>query len=218
MTEPGLDALFLLWIPSFDDTGRQVMLLGGRIIIADDILPERRMIADTLSRAGHQITAETEGMNHTFRRLRTLYCDLVIVDSGLDGGKGLKTATIISEDQLAAVLLLVDRELYPRMHQFHYLMKPLNYNNLIPAVEAALMYWNREVELREEIRKLKETLQTRKLLDKAKGILIAQMGINEGQAHRWIQIEAMNHGKNLRQVAQEVIDNQLPSDERLDKE
>ncbi|MGS0763856.1 ANTAR domain-containing response regulator [Syntrophomonas curvata] len=218
MTEPGLDAFISALNPSCDDVGRQVMLLGGRIIVADDILPERKMIVETLSRAGYQITAETAGMNHTFRRIRTLYCDLVIVDSGIEGGKGLKTAAIISEDQLAAVLLLVDRDILPRMHQFHYLMKPLNYNNLIPAVEAALMYWHREGELREEIRKLKETLQTRKLLDKAKGILIAQMGINEGQAHRWIQKEAMNRGQTLRQVAREIIDNLLPGDDRLEKE
>jgi response regulator NasT len=194
------------------------MLLGGRIIVADDILPERKMIVETLSRAGYQISAETTGMNHTFRRTRALYCDLVIVDSGLEGGKGLKTASIISEDQLAAVLLLVDREVFPPTYQFHYLMKPLNQDILIPAVESALMYWRRELELREEIKKLKETLQTRKILDKAKGLLIAQMGMNEGEAHRWIQKEAMNRGQTLRQVAREIINNLPAGGDRLEKE
>lgn len=184
---------------------RQVMLLGGRIIVADDIVPERKMIVETLRHAGYQISAETADMNHTFRRTRTLYCDLVIVDSNLEGGKGLKTAAVISEEQLAAVLLLADRDVFPQLHQFHYLMKPLNYDNLIPAVEAALMYRQREMELKEEIRKLKETLQTRKLLDKAKGILIARMDMSEDEAHRWIQKEAMNRGQTLRQVAQAII-------------
>lgn len=185
------------------------MLLGGRIIVADDIQPERKMIVDTLRHAGHLISAETTDMNQTFRRSRSLYCDLVIIDSGLEGGKGLKTATIISEDQLAAVLLLVDREVFPQAH-FHYLIKPINYNNLIPAVEAALMYWRREEELREQIRKLKENLETRKLVDKAKGILMKQMGISESEAHRWIQKEAMNGGKSLSQAAREIIET-LPS-------
>lgn len=182
------------------------MLLGGKIIVASALTPEKKFIIDSLLRAGHQVVAETGNMSHTFRRARSLFCDLVIVDSNLDGGKGSKTASIISEDHLAAVLLLVDSDVFPSARNFHYLIRPLYYNTLIPAVEAALWHWQRELGMQEQIKKLEEKLETRKLLDKAKGILIDKLKISENDAHHFIQKEAMNRGSTLRQIAVEIIE------------
>lgn len=179
--------------------------MGGKIIVASASVPEKNFINDSLVRAGHQVVAETNNMSHTFRRTRSLYCDLVIVDSNLDGGKGLKTASIISEDHLAAVLLLVDGDLFPVAKSFHYLIRPLFYNTLIPAVEAALWHWQRELAMQEQIRILEEKLKTRQLLDRAKGILIDKLKLSENEAHHFIQKEAMNTGSTLRQIATEII-------------
>ncbi|MEN6326417.1 MAG: ANTAR domain-containing protein [Syntrophomonas sp.] len=188
------------------------MLLGGKIIVASASIPEKNLVVDCLRRAGHQVVAETTDMSHTFRRARSLFCDLVIVDANLDGGKGLKTASIISEDHLAAVLLLADSEVFPSARSFHYLIRPIYYYTLIPAVEAALMHWQKELALQEQIKKLEDKLETRKILDKAKGILIDRLKISENEAHRFIQKEAMKRGATLRQIATEIIKHERPQD------
>lgn len=186
------------------------MLLGGKIIVASASSSEQKTISDFLRRAGHQVVAETSDMSHTFRRARSLYCDLIIVDGNLEGGKGYKTASIISEDHLAAVLLLVDTDVFPQARYFHYLIRPIYYYTLIPAVEASLLHWQREMELQAQIKKLEDKLETRKILDKAKGILIDRLGISENEAHRFIQKEAMKRGATLRQVAAEILNHEPP--------
>lgn len=182
------------------------MPLGEKIIVASSVPAELKLISDMLRRAGHTVASETSDMANTLRRTRSLYCDLIVIDGNLDGGKGLKTAEIIKQDELAAVLLLVDNDVFARARNFHYLMRPINYNSFIPAVEAALYYRQRESVLREQIRTLQNTLDTRKLTDKAKGFLIDKMNMSENDAHRFIQKEAMKRSVTLKQVAMEIID------------
>lgn len=179
--------------------------MGGKIIIAQSSSQERTMIVDFLRKAGHQVVAETSDLGHTLRRARSLYCDLVIVDQNLEGGKGLRAAAILEEDQLAAVLLLVDSDVFPQARNFHYLVKPIYYYTIIPAVEAALMYQKRQLELREKIKVLEKKLKTQKLLDRAKGLLMDKLKISENEAHRFIQKNAMDMGLNLDQVALEIL-------------
>jgi AmiR/NasT family two-component response regulator len=185
---------------------RQVMPLRGKIIVAGALQTERKIISEILRRAGFAIAAETSDAANTLRRTRTLYPDLVIVDLGLDGSKGLKTAEIITQDGLAAVLLIVDSDVFPQASHYHYLIRPLNHNTLIPAVDAALYYWRREGDLRKRLKKLEETLDTRKLLDKAKGLLMDKMGMSENEAHRYIQKVAMNKAITLKQAATQILD------------
>ncbi len=182
------------------------MPLGGKILVASSAAAERKLISDILRRAGHMVSAETADIAHTLRRTRSLYPDLVIVDSGLDGARGLKVADIIAGDQLAAVLLLVDSDIFPQARNYHYLIRPVNHHSLVPAAEAALYYWRREGELRAKIRKLEDTLETRKMTDKAKGLLIDRMNMSENEAHRFIQKEAMKRSVTLRQVAVEILE------------
>lgn len=177
----------------------------GKIIVADSLLPEKKLIIELLRSAGHQVVAETGDVGNTLRRARSLYCDLIIVDNGLEGGTGLKTATIIDEDQLAAVLLLVESVNFLQPMRIPYLVKPISVFNLVPAVEAALFYWRKQSDLREELRNMKDKLDTQKSLNKAKGVLIDKLGMNESDAHRFIQKEAMNHGLTIREVAAAII-------------
>lgn len=186
--------------------------MGGKIIVAYAALPERKVIVDMLRTAGHQVVAETSEIAGTLRKVRSLFCDLVIVDGALEGGKGAKAATIITEDNLAAVMLLVDNDVFPQARQFHYLVKPISYSTIIPAAEAALLYWQRQQELENRIRELESKLQTRRLLDKAKGILMDKKGISENEAHRFIQKKAMDNGSTLMQVAVEIINQLSPKE------
>ncbi|KUG04190.1 response regulator [hydrocarbon metagenome] len=185
--------------------------MGGKILVASSAAAERKLISEILRRAGHTVSAETADIAHTLRRTRSLFPDLVIIDNGLDGTRGLKAAEIIAGDQLAAVLLLVDSDIFPQARNYHYLIRPANHNSLVPAVEAALYYWRRESGLREQIRKLEDTLETRKLTDKAKGLLIDKMNMSEHESHRFIQKEAMKRSITLRQVAVEIIEKLGPS-------
>lgn len=181
------------------------MPLAGKILIADTMGAQRFLIAEALKRAGYQVIAEVGDMGQALRKTRTLMCDLVIVDAALEGGKGLKTASIIDEDRLAAVLLLVNREAQVSNTRLPYLVKPIYDYTLIPAVETALIYWQRYGQLRTEITKLEEKLEARKLIDRAKGLLISRLHMQEPEAHRFLQKEAMNRGLTLPQVAREVI-------------
>ncbi len=182
------------------------MPLGGKILVASSAASERKLVSEILRRAGHTVSAETADIAHTLRRTRSLFPDLIIIDYGLDGARGLKAAEIIAQDQLAAVLVLVDSDIFPQARNYHYLIRPVNHSSLVPAVEAALYYWRRESELREQIRKLEDTLETRKMTDKAKGLLIDKMNMSEHEAHRFIQKEAMRRSITLRQVAVEVLE------------
>ena len=175
--------------------------MSGKVIVASAVSAERKLIADILRRAGFQVMAETSAASHTLRRIRSLYCDLIIIDKGLDGGKGSKLAEIVTQDQLAAVILLVDNDISHLDRKGHYLIKPVSSEKIIPAVESALWYWKRESELRARIRKLEEKLETRIVIDKVKGLLMDVNGWSESEAHHFIQKEAMNHSLSLRQAA-----------------
>jgi AmiR/NasT family two-component response regulator len=182
------------------------MPLGGKILVASSAAAERKLITEILRWAGHTLSAETADIAHTLRRTRALFPDLVIIDSALDGNRGFKAAEIIIQDQLAAVLLLVDSDVSPQARNYHYLIRPVNHNSLVPALEAALYYWRRENKLKERIRKLEDTLETRKITDQAKGRLIDKLNMSEHEAHRFIQKEAMRRSVTLRQVALEILD------------
>ncbi|MEQ8175865.1 MAG: ANTAR domain-containing protein [Syntrophomonadaceae bacterium] len=177
----------------------------GKIIVAHPSAAERKIIVDILRKAGHQVVAETSDMGHTFRRARTLYCDLVVVDSGLEGGTGIKTATIIEEDQLAAVLFLANSDNDQYAKRFHYLVKPIYDYTLVPAVESALLFWRRQNEMMSRIRQLEDKLETRKMVDKAKALLMKKGEMSENDAHRFIQKEAMRRGATLREVAADIL-------------
>lgn len=179
--------------------------MAGKILIADSTGIQRAQIADALKHAGYQVVAEVGDMGQALRKTRTLMCDLVIIDSALDGGKGIKTAQIIDEDQLAAVLLLVNREVLVNATRLPYLVKPVYDYTLIPAVETALLYWQRYSQLKSEILKLEEKLETRKVVDRAKGMIMTKLHLSEPEAHRFLQKEAMNRGLTLMQVAREAI-------------
>lgn len=164
-------------------------------------------MSSILQRAGYQVTAETDSIGQTLRKVRSLYCDLLIIDSGLDGGKGYKLAEIADQDRLAAVLMLMDTDVAYFQQEFAYIIKPIRSENLVPAVKSVLWNWRREEALRRRISQLEDKLETRIIMDKAKGILMDVQGWTEEQAHRYIQKEAMNHGITARQMAALILEN-----------
>lgn len=180
--------------------------MGGKIIIASPVPSEIKVMHSVLQRAGYKVTAEADSIGQALRKIRSLYCDLVIIDSGLDGGKGYKLAEIVDQDRLAAVLMLMDTDVAYFHQEFAYIIKPISSENLIPATKTVLWNWRREEELRQRISQLEHKLETRILVDKAKGILMDVQGWTEEQAHRYIQKEAMNQGITARQMATLILE------------
>ena len=107
---------------------------------------------------------------------------------------------------LAAVLMVTDTDVAYFHQEFAYIIKPISRENLIPATKSVLWNWRREEELRQRISHLENKLETRIIVDKAKGILMDVQGWTEEQAHRYIQKEAMNQGITARQMATLIVE------------
>lgn len=176
-----------------------------KVLVADASETRRSALRDGLVRLGCQVLAEANSVPDMLRKVRTVLPDLVIIDEGLEGGNALEAARIIESDDLAAILIMVRRRDNPDLKEFHYCFYPVTETSLVAAVDAALLYRERIRGLRKEVQKLKETLNTRKVVEKAKGILMKTMNLDEEQAHRLIQKQSMNKGIPVREVARAII-------------
>jgi len=125
---------------------------------------------------------------------------------------GISAAEIINKEALAPVVLLTafsQRELVERASEagaLAYVVKPFGPNDLIPAIEIALSRYQQLTALAEEVSDLAERLESRKILDRAKGILNNAMGLTEPEAFRWIQKASMDRRLTMREVAETIID------------
>ncbi len=144
--------------------------------------------------------------------VRELRPDLVVMDVKMPLLDGISAAEIINNEQLAPVVLLTafsQRELVERASEagaLAYVVKPFGPSDLIPAIEIALSRYAQLTALSDEVADLAERLETRKVLDRAKGILNNTMGLTEPEAFRWIQKASMDRRLTMREVAQTVID------------
>jgi AmiR/NasT family two-component response regulator len=125
---------------------------------------------------------------------------------------GITAAEILTKERIAPVVLLTafsQRELVERASEagaLAYVVKPFTPNDLIPAIEIALSRSQQISALEDEVADIAERLETRKILDRAKGILNDTMGLTEPEAFRWIQKASMDRRLSMREVAQTVID------------
>jgi len=143
--------------------------------------------------------------------VKDLSPDLAILDVKMPGMDGLEAASQITADKQAAVLILTafsQRDLIERARDagaLAYLVKPFQRNELIPAVEVALGRFQEMKALQDENLSLAEQLETRKLVDRAKGVLMSQLKLSESDAFRWIQKTAMDRRLGMKEVAEAVI-------------
>ena len=181
------------------------------ILIADDESIIRLDLKKILEGMGHKVVAEASDGKAALDLARSTPIDLAILDIKMPEMDGLDAAKTIAEEKIAPVLLLTaysQQDLIDRAKEagvFGYLVKPFKEADLLPALEIAISRYKEMVALEKEVGDLQETLETRKLVDRAKGILMDKRGMKEAEAFRWIQTQSMNTRKTMREVAEAVI-------------
>lgn len=182
-----------------------------KIIIADDESIIRLDLKQMLEEAGHRVVAEATDGRQAVELTRQLYPDLVIMDVKMPNMDGITAAGVINDENLAPVLLLTAYsqqdvvEAASSSGVIAYLVKPIKEEQLTPAIEIAMSRFGDIQDLENQIARLKETLEMRKIVERAKGILMELHGLNEDIAYKKLQQYAMNKQKNIKEVAQTVI-------------
>ena len=183
-----------------------------RVIVAEDESLIRIDIVETLRDHGFEVVAEASDGEKAVALAEELRPDLVVMDVKMPLMDGISAAEILTKKKIAPVVLLTafsQRELVERASEagaLAYVVKPFTPNDLIPAIDIALGRYAQIQALEDEVADMAERLETRKILDRAKGILNNTMGLTEPEAFRWIQKASMDRRLTMREVAQTVID------------
>ena len=182
-----------------------------RVLIADDDPIIRMDLKQMLERLDYEVVAEAGDGQVAVDLAQTHQPDVCVLDVKMPHMDGIEAARQIADNGIAPVILLTafsDRELVDRAREsgvFGYLVKPFKPNDLLPAIEVARSRFEENQALGKEAADAKDKLEMRKLLDKAKGILMATLGVTEAEAYRRIQQQSMNNRKSMREVAEAVI-------------
>ena len=182
-----------------------------KLVIADNESIIRMDLREILEEAGHEIVGEAADGKRAVELTRKYHPDLVLMDIKMPEMDGITAAGIISEDGLAPVLLLTAFSQQDIVEKAKgsgvlvYLVKPVREENLFPAIEIALSRWQEMKELEGELDKMRDSLELRKTLDRAKGILMDTYSISENEAFRRIQRYSMMKRKTIKEVAEAIV-------------
>ncbi len=182
-----------------------------RIVIADDEPIIRLDLKKMLEDCGYDVIAELGDGASAVEAARNLNPDVVILDIKMPVLDGIDAAKIIADEKIAPVLLLTaysQIDLVNRAKEagvFSYLVKPFKEADLMPQIEVALARWQAYLKIEEQASEFEDKLETRKAVDRAKGILMDQYGLKEQEAFRRIQVQSMNTRKSMREIAEAII-------------
>jgi AmiR/NasT family two-component response regulator len=186
-----------------------------RVVIAEDEAIIRMDLRETLEEEGYEVVGETGRGDEVVDLVRNLQPDLAVLDVKMPGADGLTAAATITDEKLCAVLMLTafsQREVVEQARDagaLAFLVKPFQRSDLVPAIEVAIGRFRELRDLTGEIDALGEQLAARKLVDRAKGILIDECSMSEGDAFSFIQRTAMSERTRMRDVADRIIDGDL---------
>lgn len=182
-----------------------------RVLIADDEPIIRLDLKNMLETLGYEVVAEAGDGISAVEAARVLKPDVAILDIKMPGMDGIDAANILNSEKIAPVVLLTafsDMDLINRAKEagvFAYLVKPFRESDLRPAIEIAISRYKEFLALEEEVSELEDKLETRKLIERAKGILMDQYGLKEQEAFRRIQLQSMNTRKSMKEIAEAII-------------
>ncbi|CAN2237857.1 MAG: ANTAR domain-containing response regulator [Candidatus Nanopelagicaceae bacterium] len=182
---------------------------AARILVAEDEALIRLDLVEMLTEAGYEVVAQATNGVEAIALAKEFKPDLAILDVKMPELDGISAAQEIIE--ISPVLMLTafsQKELVERARDagvMAYVVKPFSINDLTPAIEIAMSRHLQMRSLKEEVSDLHERLETRKIIDRAKGILMAAMNLSEPQAFAWIQRAAMDRRISMKAVAEAVI-------------
>ncbi|MDA8392892.1 MAG: response regulator [Actinomycetota bacterium] len=193
-----------------------------RVIVAEDEAIIRLDLKEILEEAGYEVVADTGRGDEALELVREHRPDLAVLDIKMPGMTGLEAADRIAADRLAAVLILTafsQRELIDQANQagvMGYLVKPFQAEELIPAIEMALGRFAEvraleavNSDLRMQNQALADSLETRRLVDRAKGRLMDEHGMKESEAFAFVQRRAMERRVTMAEISRSVLDGRL---------
>ncbi|MFI5274307.1 MAG: ANTAR domain-containing response regulator [Ktedonobacterales bacterium] len=182
-----------------------------RILIAEDDTVIRMDLKEELQRQGYLVVGEAGDGQTAVNQAREARPDLVVMDIRMPEMDGISAAEILTREKLAPVVLLTafsDAELIERARNagvVHYVTKPWRASDLKPAVEIALSRFKEFRAMETKVRDLEDLLATRKVVEKAKGVLMLKHGITEQEAFRRIQKASMNNRKSMKEIAEAIL-------------
>jgi response regulator NasT len=188
-----------------------------RVVIAEDEALIRLDLKEMLEEEGYEVAGEAADGAKAVELAASLRPDLAILDIKMPVLDGISAAERIAADQICPVVILTafsQRDLVERARDagaMAYLVKPFTKADLVPAIEIAVSRFQEMAALGSEVGTLRERLEVRKLLDRAKGRLQAEHGMTEPQAFRWIQKTSMDRRVTMRAVAEAVLEGGGPA-------
>ena len=183
-----------------------------RVLIAEDEALIRLDLAEMLGEEGYEVVGEAGDGQEAVELAEALTPDLVIMDVKMPRRDGIDAAREIAEKRIAPIVILTafsQRDLVERARDagaMAYLVKPFSISDLIPAIELAVTRFSEIAALEKEVAGLADRLETRKLVERAKGLLQANQGMSEPEAFTWIQRAAMDRRTTMKRVAEVVLE------------
>ncbi|RIJ78481.1 response regulator [Nakamurella silvestris] len=183
-----------------------------RVLIAEDEALIRLDLKEMLAEEGYSVVGEAGDGEQAVALATELKPDLVIMDVKMPKMDGIQAAATITNDQIAPVIMLTafsQPDLTARAIEagaMAYLVKPFTKNDLLPAIELAVARYAEMVQLRAEFADVSERLEVRKIIDRAKGLLMTKQKMTEPEAFRWLQRAAMDRRTSMKEIAQAVLD------------
>ena len=182
-----------------------------RAVIADDESIIRMDLRSLLEDMGHMVVGEAADGQRALELARTLRPDVIIMDIKMPVIDGLDAAKIIFDEKIAPVVLLTaysQKDLIERAKEagvFGYLVKPFQESDVLPAIEIAISRYLEMQDLESTVDDLEDKLETRKIVDRAKGILMDKYKLGEADAFRRIQQQSMNQRRSMKEIADAII-------------
>jgi len=182
-----------------------------RVVVVDNDATWLKTIKSLLTRMGYWVVGEAADGQTGLKLVRSRQPDVLVIEAFLPGMDGYEVARIVYEDRLAPVVMVASSTAQNLIEKakaakvFALLMKPDLEYNLIPAVELALANYQEVARLEGQIKELKESLETRKVIERAKGILMETLNISEAEAYRRIQKQSMDRRISMKAVAEAII-------------
>jgi AmiR/NasT family two-component response regulator len=183
-----------------------------KVVIAEDEGIVRLDLKETLEEEGYEVVGETGNGDEVEALVERTRPDVVILDIKLLGEDGISVARRLKERGDVAIVMLTafsQRDVVSEAigaGALGYLVKPFQRSDLVPAIEVALARHKEMRALAEEVESLEETLETRKVVDRAKGRLMDDYGMSEAEAYRFIQQAAMRRRLTMRRVAELILE------------